>query len=214
MPTGTEDNCVMKEFWDNRYKAEGSAYGDEPNAYFKKQLTKLAPDKILLPAEGEGRNAVYAARYGWDVSAFDLSVQGKANAETLAQKNDVQINYQLGEFEELEYTRGHFGAIGLIYAHFNADVKSKYHKTLNDYLRKDGVIIFEAFSKSNLELVKQGKNTNGPKDLDALFSIEEIKSDFHNYKIIDLTEEVIELNEGLYHKGQSSIIRFTGRKID
>ncbi|MEL6916986.1 MAG: D-lyxose/D-mannose family sugar isomerase [Bacteroidota bacterium] len=202
----------MKEFWNNRYKIEDSAYGYGPNAYFKKQLSKLAPDKILLPAEGEGRNAVFASKIGWEVSAFDMSEQGKIKAEILAQKNGVSMDYQIGEFEELEYEQEYFGAIGLIYAHFKAELKSKYHKTLDRYLRKGGVVIFEAFSKYNLELVNQSKNKNGPKNIDALFSIDEIKSDFRNYEIIELKEETIELNEGLYHKGLSSIIRFVGKK--
>lgn len=202
----------MKEFWNNRYKIEESAYGNKPNAYFKKQLLKLAPSKILLPAEGEGRNAVFASKLGWEVSAFDMSEQGKIKAEILAKKNGVHIDYQIGEFEELKYKQEYFEAIGLIYAHFTAELKSKYHKVLDKSLKKGGVIIFEAFSKYNLELVKQGKNTNGPKDIDALFSVNEIKEDFHNYEIIELKEEILEINEGLYHKGQSSVVRFVGKK--
>ncbi len=202
----------MKEFWNNRYRIEDSAYGYEPNEYFKEQLSKLDPDKILLPAEGEGRNAVFAAKLGWEVSAFDMSEQGKIKAEILAQKNRVHIDYKIGEFKELEYEQEYFGSIALIYAHFTAELKSKYHKQLDCYLKKGGVIIFEAFSKYNLELVQQGKNTNGPKNIDALFSVDEIRKDFHNYETIELKEEVIELNEGLYHKGESAIVRFVGKK--
>lgn len=46
------------------------AYGTEPNAFFKAQLDQLTPGRLLLPAEGEGRNAVYAAKKGWEVAAF------------------------------------------------------------------------------------------------------------------------------------------------
>ena len=45
-----------------------------------------------------------------------------------------------------------------------------------------------------------------------LFSIDEIKSDFDNYEIIELEEKEIELKEGLFHNGQGSVIRFVGRK--
>lgn len=202
----------MKEFWNDRYSVEESAYGYEPNAYFKEQLMKLVPDKILLPAEGEGRNAVFAAKHGWDVSAFDLSEQGKLKAELLAQRSRVSIDYLVGEFEEVAYQPECFGAIGLIYAHFTAEKKSTYHRALDVYLRSGGTIIFEAFSKSNLELTKQHINTNGPKDIDSLFSMDEIKSDFHNYDIIELKEETLEMNEGVYHKGMSAVVRFVGRK--
>jgi hypothetical protein len=52
----------------------------------------------------------------------------------------------------------------------------------------------------------------GPKDIDMLFSLEEIKSDFLNYEIIELSEQEIELKEGLFHNGTGSVIRFLGRK--
>ena len=70
----------MKDFWNERYANEEFIYGTEPNDFFKQQLDKLQPGKLLLPAEGEGRNAVYAASKGWDVKAFDMSDkrQGKS----------------------------------------------------------------------------------------------------------------------------------------
>ncbi|WP_299249046.1 class I SAM-dependent methyltransferase [uncultured Aquimarina sp.] len=202
----------MKDFWNNRYKIEDSAYGYEPNEFFKEELAKVKSGKILLPAEGEGRNAIFAAKLGWEVSAFDMSEQGKIKAEKLAEKSKVSIEYAVGEFEELEYQKEHFDTIGLIYAHFTAESKSKYHKTLDKYLKKGGRIIFEAFSKSNLEFNAKNLNSNGPKDIKALFSVDEIKNDFYNYEIIELKEEILELNEGLYHSGLSAIIRFVGIK--
>ena len=45
-----------------------------------------------------------------------------------------------------------------------------------------------------------------------LFSIDELKSDFANYEIIELVEKEIELNEGSFHNGLGSVIRFVGRK--
>ncbi|MEP7171510.1 MAG: SAM-dependent methyltransferase, partial [Bacteroidota bacterium] len=51
-----------------------------------------------------------------------------------------------------------------------------------------------------------------PKDIGMLFSIDEIKSDFNNFEIIELSEQEIELNEGLFHNGKGSVIRFVGRK--
>ncbi|MBP9601524.1 MAG: class I SAM-dependent methyltransferase [Lutibacter sp.] len=202
----------MKEFWNNRYKIEDYAYGNEPNDYFKNQIVKLKTGHILLPAEGEGRNAIFASKLGWTVSAFDMSEQGKVKAEKLAKENNVEIDYVVGDFTDLKYENEQFDAIGLIYAHFSAEKKSEYHKILDKYLKKGGVIIFEAFSKANMELNEKNINTNGPKDIDALFSIEEIENDFMNYDIVELKEDTFNLNEGEYHKGVSSIIRFLGTK--
>ena len=63
----------MKDFWNERYGAPEYAYGTEPNVFFKQELDGLKPGRLLLPAEGEGRNGVYAAEKGWSVSAYDWS---------------------------------------------------------------------------------------------------------------------------------------------
>ena len=118
----------------------------------------------------------------------------------------------MGELEKLNYNREQFDAIALIYAHFPADIKSRYHKTLDKYLRKNGLIIFEAFSKKHIDYIAKNEKVGGPKEVAMLFSIDELKSDFVNYEIIELEEKEIELNEGVFHNGRGSVIRFVGRK--
>jgi hypothetical protein len=74
--------------WNDRYAKSEFAYGEEPNNYLREQLEKLHKGKILFPAEGEGRNAVFAAKLGWTVSAFDISSEGQKKALQLAEKNN------------------------------------------------------------------------------------------------------------------------------
>ncbi|MES2373584.1 MAG: class I SAM-dependent methyltransferase [Bacteroidota bacterium] len=200
------------ERWNDRYRNEAFAYGEQPNNYLKEQLEKLTAGKILFPAEGEGRNAVFAATLGWTVSAFDISDEGKGKALRLAEKNKVAIDYQVGELEVLNYDAGQFDVIALIYAHFPAEIKSVYHKTLDKYLRTGGFIIFEAFSKTHIDYLAKNEKVGGPKDIAMLFSIDELASDFSEYEIIELVEKEIELSEGLFHNGKGSVIRFVGRK--
>ncbi|MEO6133347.1 MAG: class I SAM-dependent methyltransferase [Saprospiraceae bacterium] len=202
----------MKEKWDERYSQKEFAYGERPNDFLKEQLNKIPVGIILFPAEGEGRNAVYAAALGWKVFAFDQSMEGKKKASQLADKHQVDINYEVGEFQSLTYQVNQFDALALIYAHFPADKKSEYHKILTTYLRTGGILIFEAFSKRHLEYNSIDERVGGPKEIGMLFSMDEIKSDFENFEIIELAEQEIELNEGLYHNGKGSVIRFVGRK--
>ena len=91
------------ERWNERYSNDEFAYGELPNNYLKEQLEKLAPGTILFPAEGEGRNAVFAAKLGWKVAAFDISNEGKNKAIKLAEKNKVEIDYQVGELQTLNF---------------------------------------------------------------------------------------------------------------
>lgn len=199
--------------WNDRYSSNEFAYGEQPNIYLKTQLEKLPTGTILFAAEGEGRNAVFAAKLGWQASAFDISIEGKNKALKLAETNNVTIDYRVGELETLNYKPEQFDAVALIYAHFPAAIKSAYHQTLNQYLRKGGVVIFEAFSKKHLEYLAKNEKVGGPKDIAMLFSIEELKNDFDNYDIIELEETEIELNEGAFHNGIGSVVRFMGRKM-
>jgi 2-polyprenyl-3-methyl-5-hydroxy-6-metoxy-1,4-benzoquinol methylase len=205
-------NDTWTDRWNDRYSKDEFAFGEQPNNYLKEQLEKINPGTILFPAEGEGRNAVFAAKMGWTVSAFDISIEGKKKALKLAETNKVTIDYQVGELQGLNYAYEQFDAIALIYAHFPADIKSLYHKTLIKYLRRGGAIIFEAFSKKHIDYVLKNEKVGGPRDIESLFSIEEIRSDFENFEFIELAEQEIELNEGLFHNGTGSVVRFVGQK--
>ena len=205
-------NDIWTERLNDRYSKEEFAYGKQPNNFLREQLENLNPKTILFAAEGEGRNAVFAAKLGWKVTAFDISIEGKNKALKFAENNNVTIDYQVGELQTLGFQPQQFDAITLIYAHFPAEIKSLYHKILETYLRKDGLIIFEAFSKNHLDYIAKNEKVGGPKELEMLFSIEELKADFPDYEIILLEEKEIELNEGQFHNGKGSVIRFVGRK--
>ena len=205
-------NDTWTERWNERYRTDAFAYGETPNHYLKEQLEKLRAGTILFPADGEGRNSVYAATQGWSVTAFDISSEGRGKALRLADSKQVSIDYQVGELHNLNFKPEQFDAIALIYAHFPAAIKSDLHKELDKLLKKGGIVIFEAFSKKHLEYVTRNEKVGGPKDLGSLFSIEEIQADFGNYEVLELVEKEIELNEGLFHNGIGAVIRFVGRK--
>jgi len=201
-----------KNMWDTRYKNKEYAYGKGPNEFFKEQIQKLEPRKILMPADGEGRNGVFAAQLDWEVTSFDLSIEGKSKALQLAKENNVNIDYIVGDLEQLEFEKESFDAIGLVYAHFAAGKKSDFHKKLNNYLKPGGIIILEAFSKKHLSLNQIDPKVGGPKDFEMLYSTAEIIADFENYDLLILEEEEPLLNEGKYHIGKGAVVRFVGRK--
>lgn len=201
-----------KDKWNERFSSKEYIYGTEPNVFFKEQLDKIKPGKILLPADGEGRNGVYAATQGWDVSIFDISREGRNKATKLADSHKVKLDYKVGELMDLVYTDGEFNVIALIYAHFPPDIRSVYHRILDGLLAKNGKIIFEGFGKKHLEYRSKNSAVGGPPNFPSLFSIEEIKSDFTDYEYEGLGEYEVELNEGVGHVGTGSVIRFVATK--
>lgn len=197
--------------WDERYRQPGYAYGELPNVFFKQELDRLKPGTILLPAEGEGRNAVYAATRGWTVFAFDQSREGQRKALQLASRKGVTLNYQVST-GTLPYQPGQFDAVALIYAHFSDDIRSSLHQQLAGFVKPGGVIILEAFSKKHLPYVTQNPGVGGPKEVSLLLSLDEIQTDFSDFEPLQLSEEIIQLQEGHYHNGTGSVLRFVGRK--
>ena len=198
--------------WDERYSKPEYAYGREPNLFLKEQLEKLSPGRILFAAEGEGRNAVYAARMGWVVHAFDQSVEGKRKAELLASDCGVELDYTVSDCIAVDYQKNFFDVIGLIYAHFPALQKSPCHLRLIESLKPGGLVILEAFSRKHLEFNSVNPSIGGPKEAGMLFSKEEILEDFLQFDVLLFEEKTVELHEGLYHNGTGSVIRFVGRK--
>lgn len=194
------------DFWNDRYAQKEFAYGTLPNVFLKEQLDLLEAGSILLPAEGEGRNAVYAATQAWDVIAFDISKSGQEKARQLSAAHQVAINYQVTGV--LEFTsQEQFDVIALSYAHFPANIRKQAHRHLLQFLKPSGVVIFEAFAKAQL-----GKPSGGPKNIEMLFSIEEIKDEFPQLDFNLLSEEHINLSQGTYHQGKADVIRFVGIK--
>lgn len=197
----------MRELWNARYNSEEYVYGVNPNTFFEAQLLNLKPGKILLAAEGEGRNAVFAASVSWKVYAFDFSEEARKKALKLADRNKVSIVYSLASFEDISYEPEFFDCIALIYAHQPSVKRKIYHQKLLSYLKPGGSIILEAFSKKQLN-----NNTGGPKDIDLLYCLNDLEEDFGELTSYDIKEENIFLEEGLLHSGMASIVRMTGTK--
>jgi cyclopropane fatty-acyl-phospholipid synthase-like methyltransferase len=86
---------IEKQNWEERFSSEEYVYGTDPNVFLKDQLTKLSPGRLLMLGEGEGRNAVYAAKMNWLVDAVDFSEQARLKALRLAAIEKVNINYTL-----------------------------------------------------------------------------------------------------------------------
>ncbi|MEO0897135.1 MAG: class I SAM-dependent methyltransferase [Bacteroidota bacterium] len=195
------------QLWNNRYSEETYAYGVAPNAFFAEQLENFPKGKILLPAEGQGRNAVYASKLGWEVYAFDHSEVGREKALKLAEEESVSIIYDVMAFEHLSLTPDRYDMAALIYAHPPVELRSKLHQGIVQALKPGGILLLEAFHKDQL-----GNTSGGPKNLPMLFSEEEMANDFEGMEIISLEKVEVELEEGPYHQGTAKVIRLIARK--
>ena len=198
---------MSKEMWDQRYAESEYVYGTNPNEYFKQELDKLVPGKILLPAEGEGRNAVYAGEKGWVVSAFDQSEEGRKKAQRLAAERGVEIEYQIRNLETVGYPENYFDAIALVFVHTPAIKRQQIHRNLIRFLKPGGTVILIGFSKEQLQF-----SSGGPKEESMLFSQEELKEDFSDLHFLSLERLEKEVEEGDFHQGKASVIQMVAIK--
>lgn len=204
----------MKDFWNLRYGQTEYAYGSQPNEYLKTVLSGIKHEgKVLFAAEGEGRNAVFAAGLGFQVTALDYSETGKAKALQLAQQAKVTIDYQIADLIGVDLINESFDILVLIYAHFPPQWRKEIHLKLQKAIKKGGLVIIEGFSKNHLEVSKNNKLPSGPRDIDLLYNDKIIQEDFLGFEVLKLSEEIVELDEGEFHQGRSSVIRFLGRKV-
>lgn len=197
----------MNNFWNERYSAKEYVYGEEPNVFFAEQLSKLKPGTIILPCEGEGRNAVFAASNGWQVNAFDSSEAGKIKAMQLADKKGVSIEYVVEDALAITYPENSADIVAFIYAHFPPAIRKPVLQKAITWLKPGGKIILEAFNPNQLQ-----NGTGGPKDVAMLYTEDIIKEDVSGMKIELIQTLRTELSEGKYHEGMSDIVRFVGIK--
>lgn len=197
----------MSNFWDKRYSQEEYVYGTKPNEFFKTELDKLKPGKLLLLGEGEGRNAVYAAGLGWQVDAYDFSEAAKVKALKLAEENKVTLNYTVQDLLDINIKERTYDTIGIIYLHLHGKLRDKMHTLVVNSLKSNGKLILELFAKEQI-----GKTSGGPKELELLYSLPEIENSFNELRFDYIAKTEVMLNEGSFHSGEASVIRLLGTK--
>ena len=160
-----------------------------------------------MPGEGEGRNAVYAAKNGWGVEAFDFSATAMAHAAEAAEIAGVLLHYELKDIADYKATKL-YNVIALVYIHLPEPLRVSFHGELVKSLKPGGYIIMEAFSKEQVNNV-----SGGPEDVSLLYNAQEISRDFSALRILQCEEKEIVLQEGEEHYGHANVVHFIGQQF-
>lgn len=201
---------MQAAFWDQRYAESDYVYGTAPNVFFAETLATLPPGRLLLPCEGEGRNAVYAAAKGWSVQAFDQSAAGRDKALRLARHQGLDpalIDYQLTDVRHFTPDPTDYDLIALIYTHFAPETRQAFFRQLQHWLRPGGQVLLEAFTPAQLQL-----SSGGPKDPQMLYTAELLQHDFQELDILQLEHSRTHLDEGPFHQGEADVVRLLARR--
>ena len=197
----------MKAMWDERYQSTEYQYGINPNDFFAEQITQIPVGRILIPAAGEGRDAIFAAKMGWDVYAFDLSEQGQAKAMKLAREQHVQLHYVCSDATKVQFPLESFDVIMSTYFHTPPEIRPLIHAQFIKWLKPGGTLLLEGFNKRQLAY-----SSGGPKNAVWLFDTETLALECKSMDI-KLNEEIIRtLNEGPLHQGLAEVIQLKAMK--
>jgi len=198
--------------WNERYGAADYAYGTEPNRFFRSVLDELEPGRLLLPADGEGRNGVYAATRGWRVHSFDPSEAGRDKAMELATSCGVDLRFDIATFDSATVDADGYDAVAFVFAHMHESARTGVHRRFAAALRPGGHVILEAYSYEQLDY-----GTGGPPGTEMLYTVDHARRDFAGddmerpLQIVSLERVVDDVTEGKYHTGRASVIRLVAR---
>ena len=202
-----------KKKWNGIYAQKEFIYGEAENEFLK----YIVDSDILLPcsnvlciAEGEGRNAVFLAKKGHNVTAFDFSINAKNKATDLMSKHGVEIDYCLSDINDFKFGENKWDAIISIFAHNNEKTRCLTYSKIEKSLKNNGIIILESYHPNQL---KMNYDSGGPKNEDWLVSLNEVLRAFGGFQILHAEEIERNVVEGLYHTGKAYVTQFVGRKL-
>jgi hypothetical protein len=197
--------------WDRRFAEPIYAYGKEPNAWLKAVIEGLAPEPnpmALFPADGEGRNAVWAATEGWKATVFDLSKEGAKKCASLAQEHGVKVIYEVDDLVLRTFPDQHYALIACSWFHTPPAIRKKHMPRMLHALAPGGHFVMEGYHKTQLPLT-----SGGPKSFDLLFDLEEVLNeltggDAPRMKVVHAHVEETVLDESDLHRGHAKVVRF------
>jgi len=191
----------QQEFWNSKFSRDGYLYGIKPNSFIASKVKSFPRGgKVLCLGEGEGRNAIFLAKRGMEVTAIDASDIGLSKLHFRALEEGVTVETICADLNDWE-VKEQYDVIVASYLHMYKEDRAKLFEKIQDSLKPDGIFVGEFFSVNQLNY-----NSGGPKDKDLLYTVDDFKKSFALCQG-DINEVVTILDEGKGHQGEASVIR-------
>lgn len=195
--------------WDERYAGDDYLYGTEPNDFLRRQADLFAEGaRVLCLGEGEGRNAVYLAQRGLDVTAVDSSGVGLAKAGRLADSRGVEIHTVRADLADYRLGHEQWDGIVSIFCHLPPEVRRRLHLQVFDALKPGGLFVLEAYRPEQLEF-----GTGGPPDVDMLMTEAELRAELGGLYLDEVQSIDRPVLEGRAHTGMGAVVQVLGLRV-
>ena len=193
--------------WDKRYSEPGYAYGTKENDYLASVVGRIPMGRVLCLGAGEGRNAVFLAKRGYEVTAVDASSVGIEKAQKLATEQGVTIDTVVADLAEYEIQPSAWQGIVSIFCHTPPRLRAAVHKRSVLGLSPGGAFVLEGFTPRQLDF-----GTGGPQNVQLLMTAHDLRQELAGLRF-DIGHEIDrEIPKGRYHNGKAAVVQILAFK--
>lgn len=193
--------------WDDRFSAENYIYGTEPNDFLRHNVASLPKGKILSLAEGEGRNAVFLAQQGYEVTAVDASNVGLEKARKLAKEKGVDIEFVHADLTQFDPGEAQWDGVISIFCPLPPEARQTFYRKILAGLKPGGVFLLEAYRPDQIHY-----GTGGGRDISVMQSKDSLLAELGELNFSHLVELEREVIEGTFHTGMGAVVQAIGVK--
>jgi SAM-dependent methyltransferase len=202
-----DDLTADARAWDDRYAPGDYLYGTEPNEFLLEQVQGIPPGRALCLADGEGRNSVFLAGLGFEVTAIDISARGSMKTAALAAERGVEVEAVTADLAEYDLGSNRWDLIVSIFAHLPPDVRRDLHTRLPRSLQPGGTLILEAYRPE-----QAGRDTGGPPDPERLYDLDDLGRELVGLDVLHASEVERDVFEGRGHTGAGAVVQLVARR--
>lgn len=197
------------ERWNGRFATAEYVFGTRPNVFLAAQAPRLKRGmRALCVADGEGRNSVWLAAQGLEVTAFDFSPAGLAKARALAGRSGVKVDYRLSNVNDWDWSAPQYDVVAAIFVQFaSPPERGRMFAGMQRALEPGGLLILQGYRPEQIEYA-----TGGPKRRENLYTEELLRESFAGLEILHLASHDDIVDEGSGHNGMSALIDLLARR--
>jgi len=165
--------------WDQRYSGPDLVWGAGPNRFVAEEVTALPPGRAIDLGTGEGRNAIWLAERGWEVTAVDFSAAGLARAARLAAERTVTVDWVQADLLAWQPEPGGYDLVLIAYLHLPSAGLARVFRAAAAAVAPGGTLLVVGHDRDNI-----ARGHGGPQDPDRLYTPAEIIAELGGLGIV------------------------------
>jgi SAM-dependent methyltransferase len=186
------------ERWNQILTAERPRFNTKPNVFLMEMVQGRPPGTALDVGMGQGRNAIWLAQQGWDVTGFDPAEKAVALARETAGKSGVHLKTEIKRTEDFDFGERRWDLILLSYVGGRGMTD-----ILQRALKPGGVLVIEGFHRDATK--------NGPIGGAVVFDTGELPSLFPQLRVVRYEEPVADADFG---QVKVRLVRYCGQRAE